>query len=298
MRHASVTPFHGDCPQLPTTERVVQAGRFLGNAYRDAKRLAVLMAALVEAAQGRDVLSRETDGVWCDPLDAAGWAAANDCSESDRDRLRRRVESIARLERHVLQPPRDANELVIWRNTTSESRYLGWLNALDNSAVTDLHSQRVRLLIARAWRTLDCLARQAKLIPNTDLLQLTLANLRGELGLTDLEKQERWQSAHGLDRHGLGALLVARFRWQAIAVNAHPTALGGGAGDESAFWLLEAMRISGLYPIAKRLLSLDAAARNAAAIFPTGVKQAIERDFASDEPSALRRSLRQIASIE
>jgi hypothetical protein len=286
-RHVACSAFHGDSPALPKPERVVLAARFLGNAYRDAKRLAELLAALWELAPGH--AERDASDWWPAAFDTGQWAADNDCSPAEHEALRQRIRLVAGFEHQLLSPPGDAQIWLAWRALTRESRYHRWLNAIDDVASAD--GERVRSLLVRAWRAIDLFGRRVRLVPQTELLQALFDGIRFDLRLRETEQVDGWVAKHGLDLRDLGALLVARFRWHGIASEAQGVALGVEREDESVFWLLDALRLSGLYPRARALLEMDAASRARVAIMPRTLSQALERDFPSEEPGALRHSL-------
>jgi len=289
-RHVACSAFHGESPLLPKPERVVLAARFLGDAYRDAKRLAGLMAALWELAPAAAEPTATDE--WLAVADPAEWAEQNDCSPAELEALRGRVGLVAHFEKRLLTPPDDAEQRLAWRAVTRQARYLGWLNALDD--VTDASgagSERVRTLVVRTWRALDLLGRQARLVPQPDLLQTLFGSICFGLGLVESGEVERWMTAHQLDVRELGALLVARFRWHALGSHAQGLAFGAVRQDDDIFWLLDALRVSGLYPRARALLDMDPSERERVAVMPRTLARAFERDFSSDEPSALRQSL-------
>ena len=146
FRHVTSSAFHAENPALPEVERVVQAVRFLGRPYRDAKRLAELMSALWELAPSA---TGDAPGDWWPrELDTGPWAADNDCSKSEQRALRERVALIAGLERELLQPPDEFAARLVWRAATSEARYLRWLDALDDSADARMHAEPV----GACWR--------------------------------------------------------------------------------------------------------------------------------------------------
>ncbi len=298
-RHVACSAYHGENPALPVSERVLQAGRFLGAPYRDAKRLAELMGTLYDVARAQAAVGElnvdATDGAlgpWWSEMDSLEWATANDSTREEQLALRDRIRLIARLERDVLRPPPEPRALLTWRVATRESRYLRWLDALDDSTGSvPAPAARVRRLTARAWRTLDAVARDVKLIPHAELLATELTGIRAQLGLVEPEQFERWSVTHRLNPHELGALLIAHIRWHAIASEVQPAALGVKQSNETVHWLLDAMRLSGLYPIARELLTLDPAEREATAIFPKNLLEALDRDLETDEPAAMRRSL-------
>jgi hypothetical protein len=142
----------------------------------------------------------------------------------------------------------------------------------------------------------DHLGQASKLVPRTELLQSSFDAVRLEHGLIEVDQVERWLTAHRMTHHELAALLIARFRWHAVASEVQPVALGVKRSDETVFWLLDALRVSGLYPRARALLEMDPDDRRRAAQLPDSLARAVDRDFDSDEPGALRRSLSMLGS--
>lgn len=294
FRHAAGSVVRGDDPRLPKTERVLQAARFLGDSFRDARRLAELSGTLSQFAPSTTEAGAEP--WWLEEMGSARWAELNDCDESAQLALHARGAALAALERRKLGAPSDPTALLAFRAATSESRYLRWLDALDGTGATRERSElasvpRVRRLLARAWRLLDSMGREAGLLAAAAPLQTVFQSVRGELALHEPADVSRWMEVHRLDRQELGALLLARFRWHAIATGAQAAALGASGSEEGLDCLLDALRLSGLYSEARALLEMDATSRLRAAIFPSTLAEALVRDFDTDEPNELRRAL-------
>ncbi|MFO0567906.1 MAG: hypothetical protein U0263_19765 [Polyangiaceae bacterium] len=297
FRHAAGSVVRGDDPpRLPKTERVLQAARFLGDSFRDARRSSrrSCRASCLNSRLRRPVAGAEP--WWLEEMGSARWAELNDCDESAQLALHARGAALAALERRKLGAPSDPTALLAFRAATSESRYLRWLDALDGTGATRERSElasvpRVRRLLARAWRLLDSMGREAGLLAAAAPLQTVFQSVRGELALHEPADVSRWMEVHRLDRQELGALLLARFRWHAIATGAQAAALGASGSEEGLDCLLDALRLSGLYSEARALLEMDATSRLRAAIFPSTLAEALVRDFDTDEPNELRRAL-------
>lgn len=290
VRHVACSALLGQSAQLPKSERVVQAARFLGEPYRDAKRLAELMAALHEIAPAE--AGPESDGWWLPEMREDRWAEVNELSPDERAALVTRVRQLARLQHALLRVPAEAQARLAFRARTQESRYLRWLDALDDvRRGPGSEPGRVRTLLARAWRLLDEAGRRAGLVPRTELLDSFFGELRRQHGLSSGEQVEGWLTAHRLGRHELAALLIARLRWHAIASQAQPAALGQQRSSDDVFWLLDALRCSGLYARARELLETSPEARARSAELPEHLGQALERDFDTDDRATLLRRL-------
>jgi hypothetical protein len=289
FRHVTSSAFRGENSALPEVERVVQAARFLGRPYRDAKRLAELTSALWELAP--PAAEGGADELWGSDMESAAWPGQNGCTPSEQRALRERMASIAELERDLLRPPDDPAARLAWRVATRESRYLRWLDALDEGVDSSSDPEPVRRMLARAWRAVDLMGRRARLIPQPALLRTLFDEIRILRGLIEPEHVDRWLASHRLSRDELGALLLARFRWHIIASETQSASLGATRSDETIHWLRDALRLTGLYPRAKALLRLDAAKRLDAAVFPASLAEALERDFDDDDPGAARRIL-------
>lgn len=290
VREVAARPIHATSGDgLDSQERIVRAARFLGPPYRDAKRLAELMAALHELrapAKG----AREL-GVWWGPafVDREGLEP-----HEARD-LEDRIERIARLEAEHLKPPSDVTTRLAFFARSREDRYSRWLDAIDGPRQdrTDA-AAHARRLLARAWRLVDLVAQRAGLVPDARLLEREVLALRAELNLFDDASVTSWLAEHAPNQHDFAALIVARIRWQALASAAQPLGLTDGATPVTTFFLADALRISGLYTQARELICAPAAAREALATLPGSLPEALGRDIDTDDPALLRRELERL----
>jgi hypothetical protein len=238
-------------------------------------------------------------------MDAASWAAENDCTVLERDAFRRRVAAVERLEVIACEPPRDAARLLRWQLSGPLRQYTRWLDILaevrgdrggSNAGAADDHREtRSRVAIARLWRALDRLAQDVDLVPAPALLAGLLGHLGHELKLPAERGADAfacWLGERHIDLSELGALLLAHYRFGAIAVEGQLIGLGvEPPADARVVWLLDALRLSGLYARAAALLDADDETRMRLAVLPTSLAQALARDFDNAEPALLRREL-------
>lgn len=262
-------------PDLPSVEQVACASRFLGPAYEDAGRLALLLSALHDIAQVRDARPATTVPDWM-------CAASLDAPEAP-PQARGRLQLVAGLAVEAGVRDRDADDalLDLMRVDGAYERH----RATDGDRAAEtiasfarqapLHHRRLAIT-ARLWCTLDRQCEREQLIPRTRDLQEFADRFRHARGLDDGTTMMRWLQRHDLDEAAFVQLMVALYRLDHLAPTANLDAFRVTPLDTRVFWLHDALWISGLWAPAQFLLRAPTRAR---CVPPQDDLEAFARDF-------------------
>ena len=280
---AMCEPFEEPDTGLPIDEQVALAAGALGRSYPLLRRLARLMA-LVHASADRTDASDPVIGGACSWADfGLGSPAKGRRRYCDRDldaAARARFEARLAHIRAVIDD--------YWRRHgqreagRTQRRYMLDMMRLDDAyrrlqpaqpsgspcaarsglretrTARDLETGLYRR-IATLWAIIDEHLDRARIEPPVSLQSLS-DEFRRKRGLERRGATLAWRRTNDLDRHGYERLVALDARLGLVSAGSHAHALGLRPGTEPTCWLLDAIRLAGLYVRLRR----DACARMAA----------------------------------
>ncbi|MBI2897004.1 MAG: hypothetical protein HYY06_25835 [Deltaproteobacteria bacterium] len=277
LRLASCSPLHSPSPGLPERERVLLAARYLGSTYVQTKELALLRAALRDLVSQDDVTSLdELEATLLDstrPDDVAAhvrWLVRLDIGRYElfvRAHFRERVPDTAPGQGAFLARPQA-------RDGRASGSERGRDREREPSAATVP-------LLARAWRLVDLAFESAGIDADAESLKRWAIAYRVRHGLSTPQSMTAFLGENGLDAREWVEMVRMAALAQRAGHDLHLTTFFARDADERSHWLEQALRETGHWEAAERIL--DDPRR---AILPRTSLEALERDFVFGEDRA------------
>jgi hypothetical protein len=192
-------------------------------------------------------------------METRRWARANGLDAAAHRRFMERVAIVgAVLERTdgVRAEQIDSDRLALlridgrypyYRRTDLRSRQRAERAVLQRLDASGGDEGRLYRLTARLWRFVDDAAREIGLAPAEDLQEVA-DDFRRARGLMNGAQTRGWLNANDLDRHGFAALGLDDARLSLVLDGSATSALRLQESFEPASWLVDAIRVTGLYP--------------------------------------------------
>jgi hypothetical protein len=266
-------PFDAPDIDLPPAEHVALAAGALGRTYPLLCRLAQLMAivhGLARARHANGLPQVATDGLSCGADFGLGpaaksprWASARDLDDAGRAAFEKRLARIRTVvddderrhgrrqmgrwqRRHLLDMMRldDAYRRFRPRRRSKGVRaaHYVWRHARRSGGVEPGLYRR----IATLWGIVDRHLERAHMgLPAA--LQSLSDEFRRKRGLDRRAATLAWRRMNDLDRHGYERLVAMDARLALVSAGSQAHALGLQPGTDPACWLVDAIRLSGLY---------------------------------------------------
>jgi len=258
---------------LPMPEKVALAARYLGPNYRLVRRVAYLLSACYSLAikQHIAVTHEQKQQLFSDDifdlcqLDiAAQWSADNDCTVEEKAALSERIAIIYAL---------IAQEKASEDFTTTSDDYLFMLlhlsddylkykqlqtsqvSLLEQFKLHDPQKYRLMHLISLCWWVVERQALRLELQPIESDLQLQSDKFRIKRNLQSQATTEQWLADHDMDLERYQYFMIALSRLNFLVLQNNLDIFGTTYMDENTWWLLDALRLSGLYQQAKEILN-------------------------------------------
>ena len=296
QRSVACKAFRRYHPQLRLPEKVVLAARFLGSVYQDVKFVATLLGSLYDIARTRvsSPPAKLSGRFVSTAVETEAWGRANDFRDHEHSAFLDRIRVFEAIEEQVF--PADGTtdlEAVVMTN-----RFFRWLLISDGlfPSRESLSPKRVACLKLSAgiWRLLDALGREAGLTLSASELVNNVDEFKASRDLMSEHAVDRWLKENELTSRELSKLVAARVRMVPLSATNLLPAFGVSLIDEHVYWLCDALRLTGLYEEAKRLLSLSPTELERTVYRPTSLREAIDLDFDSGVPG-FKRELTAIA---
>jgi hypothetical protein len=261
-------------PDHDVDERVACAARFLGPAFDELTRLALLLGAVHDIAGTLPYVPVSDAPLPSTVVDVA-----------DVDALTTRWRRVSGVCASLGVTDEDADAAVA-DLLRLDGRYRRLRAASDEPgevsrrlAQTDA-SRFVRLqLTGRLWCAIDRLAAHASLVPRVADLQEYVDRFRYQRDLGSATSMRAWLHAHDLDESTLGDLLARAYRFENLILTANLGAFGVAPRVDGVWWLRDALWLTGAYQEAAELLHGRGMCQ-----MPPDDATAYERDF----PDGLR----------
>jgi len=261
-------PFESPEPDLPREEAVAIAARTLERLYPLLSRLAQLMAIVHSMPQPAEEAGRETDVYGDDDFGLGAdartrrWAAARDLDAAGHAAfvgrlgvIRGAIEAHSRRHGRREATRRDAEFLLsVLRllgaygdlrpaGRSAQARTTGVLRAVRRSADVELGLHR---RIARLWAVADARMEDAGIQP-PESAQTLSDTFRVERHMEQRKDTVAWRRTNDLTHADYVNLVTRDARLELLLDDTHPYLVGLLRPSEPTCWLLDAIRLAGMY---------------------------------------------------
>jgi hypothetical protein len=250
-------PFDTPEIDLPADEHVVLEASALGRLYPPLCRLAQLMALVHALADRLPTFAggQTFDGVASSGADFAPgssaktrrWATAGDLDAVDRQRFEERLGRIRMVvddyaRRHGRREAGRAHRRYLLDMSRLGAAYGRLRRARPPSIEMSVYRR-----IAKLWAIVDEQLERARIDPPVTRQSLS-DEFRRKRGLERRADTLTWWRANGLDLHGHERLVAMDARLALVSAGSHSHALGLRPLTDPTCWLLDAIKLVGLYP--------------------------------------------------
>lgn len=274
---------------LPHHEQVGCAARFLGPSYEDARRLALLMAAVHGIGRARELSTVDPPPPWAQ----ASSQPDGEAPVSFAARMQTIVAATTGVSDNVAQDYLlDLMRIEdVYRRHRAADGQSATVEALRESQPMQWRQLSVT---ARLWAAFDRACEDAALVPRSGDLQEFADRFRFVRGLTDTGAMHQWLTDNELSESDFVTLLVRWYRFEHLVPTAYLGVFEIPADAPAVWWLHDALWLTGLYDDAAAVL---ASPRLECCTLPTDDEDAFARDFGdglasvSAELSAMRSKI-------
>lgn len=266
---------------LPIQEKVALAARYLGTTYRQTRRLAYLLAACYALAQKENItfsydeienFFKESHDELSIPVFAENWLEDNDCAIEERQDMLVRFGYIKKLyvtlqnnshtKKFYTEYLISLMQLSITKEYTTYKKLASDLPKKEDTASAILQiffkkepvKYRIFSLVACLWWIIEQHALRLNLIPNPTSTQDYSNKFRYKHKALSVDDINLWLTENDLDESGYLHLMTSSIRLNYLVLQNNLDALGIIDTEENVFWLLDALRLSGVYSEAKLLV--------------------------------------------
>lgn len=247
-------PFNKDYSWLPIDERVALHSRYLDD-YPLIRQLAYLLSACYQLALDNPCNSRLSLSELCDKL-GLNSSILNEYAQE-------KMLTILSFIYHYYPDKNDlqkyfllfmkANKIYIsYKEKTSfhEPNLL-----LQHFQQTKPISYQLYYLIALCWHVIHIKIATLAITPNIQALQNYADNFRKRHELFSISSLQCWLSTHDLDASGFEAMMLSLFHLNYFVMQNQLDLLLSRLYDDEHGWFMDALTLSGYYPIAEHLLN-------------------------------------------
>lgn len=253
-------PFKRDYTWLPIQERVALVSRQLDSTYHLIRRLAYLLAACHGLAVQKNIhpTEEQKENLFNNDALSLGikakdpvWDSKNDCTPLEKMDF---IHRLAKIQILLAEEERKSDI------STTPQDYLFALIRLSGEYISYKNSsqfpEHFHLLscIAHCWWLIDRQALRLGLQVNSLAVQEYSDKFRLNQGLQTEQDTQSWLTANDLDLTTYASLMAAVTRLNFLVLQNNLDVLNIFENDEKVWWFLDALRLSGLYPLAKELL--------------------------------------------
>lgn len=234
---------------LPHDEQVACAARFLGPVYEDLRRLAQLMAALDDVARTRGLHAASELPAWA-PEPHASWCDAEASDYRARmgriDTLLSEDDTIA-SRTHLLHLLRIGAMYPRFSGETADDTVAAFASATPAT-------HRLLSVVAKMWTGFDRLCAQEQLVPRVTDLQEYTDRFRYVRDLGSGTAMSTWLRHNELSIAEFSTMMIAWYRLEHMVSTANLNVFEVRPHADSAWWLRDALWVSGMYARAEKLL--------------------------------------------